>query len=124
MLDLLKRTGELAGAAGPRSLLAGSGLLTHHIRVQRARTFFRKMEFLCGLRPLVDHDVDHLRNHVAGALDDDGVPDPDIAPVAQLLAVATETLDVIFIVQRDGLRDDADDVDRLDIAGRLPGVDA
>ena len=72
MLDLLERTGELASAAGTRAFFAGRGLLTHDIGVQRTRAFFRKMEFLCVLRPLVDHDVDHLRNHVAGALDQIG----------------------------------------------------
>ena len=42
-------------------------------------------------RPLVDHDIDDLRNDVAGALDHDGVADPDIAALAQLLAVAADT---------------------------------
>src|SRR5436190_2467260 len=42
VLDLLVGTGELAGAAGARALLAGCGLLAHHIGMQRARTFLRK----------------------------------------------------------------------------------
>ena len=64
------------------------------------------------------HDVDHLRNHVAGALDDDGVADPDVAALAQLLAVAADALDVVLVVQRDVLHDDAADADRLELADR------
>ena len=101
-----------------RALLAGGGLLAHHVGVQRTRAFLREMEFLRILRPLVDHDVDDLRNHVAGALDDDGVADPDIAALAQLLAVAADALDVVLVVQRDVLHDDAADADRLELADR------
>src|SRR5205823_56097 len=72
----------------------------------------------CASRPLVDNDIDHLRNDVAGALDHDGVADPDIAALAQLLAVAADTPDVILIVQRDVLHDDAADADRLQLADR------
>src|SRR6201988_1360365 len=54
VLDLLERTGELAGAAGARALLARGGLLAHHVSVQRARALLREMEFLRALRPLVD----------------------------------------------------------------------
>ena len=118
MLDLLVGTGELAGAAGARALLAGRGLLAHDVGVQRARTFLRKVIGLRVLRPLVDHDIDDLRNHVAGALDDDGVADPDIAALAQLLAVAADALDVVLVVQRDVLHDDAADADRLELADR------
>src|SRR5213078_771283 len=70
------------------------------------------------LRPLVEHYVHHLRNDVAGALDDDGVADPDIAALAQLLAMAADAPDVILIVQRDVLHDDAADADRLQLADR------
>ena len=70
------------------------------------------------LRPLVDDNVDHLRNDVAGTLDDDGVADPDVAALAQLLAVAADSLDVILIVQRHVLHDDAADPDRLELADR------
>ena len=118
VLDLLERTGELAGAAGARALLAGRGLLAHHVGMQRARAFLRKVKFLGALRPLVDDDVDHLRDDVAGALDHDGVADPDVAALAQLLAVAADALDVILIVQRDVLHDDAADADRLELADR------
>ena len=118
VLDLLVRTGELAGAAGARALLAGRGLLAHHVGMQRARAFLREMKFFGALRPLVDDDVDHLRNDVAGALDDDGIADPDVAPLAQLLALAADALDVILVVQRDVLHDDAADADRLELADR------
>src|SRR5579863_2424271 len=118
MLDLLVGTGELAGAAGARALLAGRGLLADDLGVQRARAFLREMIGLRVLRPLVDHDIDDLRNHVAGALDHDGVADPDVAPLAQFLTVAADAPDVILIVQRDVLHDDAADPDRLELADR------
>ncbi len=73
---------------------------------------------LCVARPLVDHDVDDLRNHVAGALDHDGVADPDIAAPAQFFAVAADALDVILVMQRDVLHDHAADADRLELADR------
>ena len=62
------------------------------------------------------HDVDHLRDDVAGALDDDGVADADIAALAQRLAVAADALDVVLVVQRGVLHDDAADADRLELA--------
>src|SRR5216684_3681204 len=117
MLNLLVGTGEFAGAAGASALLAGRGLLAHHVGVQRARTFRRKVILLLPTR-LVRYYVNNLRNHVAGALDDDGVADPDIAALAQLFAVAADAPDVILIVQRDVLHDDAADPDRLELADR------
>src|SRR5205814_5416625 len=118
VLDLLVGTGELAGAAGARPLFPGRGLLAHHIGVQRARALLRELKRLRILRPLVEDDIDHLWNHVAGALHDDGVADPDVAAVAQLLAVAADALDVVLVVQRDVLHDDAADADRLQLADR------
>ena len=50
------------------------------------------MKLFRALRPLVDHDIDHLRDHVAGALDHDGIADPDIAAFAQLLALVADPL--------------------------------
>src|SRR5262249_43422848 len=75
-------------------------------------------KFLRALRPLVDDDIDHLRDHVAGALDHDGVADPDIAALADRFAVATDTFDVVLVVQRDILDDDAADTHRLQLADR------
>src|SRR6185312_10062759 len=118
VLDLLERTGELAGAARAGALLAGCGLLAHHVGMQRTRALLRKMEDLRILRPLVDDDVNHLRNDVAGALDDDGIANPDVAPLAELLAVAADPPDVVFVVQRHVLHDDAADPDRLELADR------
>src|SRR6516165_9665433 len=76
------------------------------------------MEFLRMFWPLVDHDIDDLRDDVAGALDYDGIADPDIAALAQHLALVADALDVILIVQRDILHDDAADPDRLELADR------
>ena len=86
--------------------------------VQRARAFRGEVIGLGVLRPLVDDDVDHLRDDVAGALDDDGVADADVAALAQGLAVAADALDVVLVVQRDVLHDDAADADRLQLADR------
>src|ERR1700674_2999066 len=123
MLDLLVGTGELAGAAGASALLAGGGFLAHHLGMQRARTFRRKLILLFPTR-LVRYHVNNLRNDVAGALDDDGVADPDIAALAQLLAMAADAPDVILIVQRDVLHDDAADADRFELADRREGAGA
>src|SRR5467141_878018 len=117
MLDLLVGTGELAGAAGARALLAGRGLLAHHLGMQRARTFRRKVILLFPTR-LVRYYVNNLRNDVAGALEDHGVADPDIAALAQLLAMTADAPDVILIVQRDVLHDDPADADRFELADR------
>ena len=64
------------------ALLARRRLLAHHVGVQRARALLREVKLLRALRPLVEHDVDHLRDDVAGALDHDGVADPDVAALA------------------------------------------
>src|SRR5438552_3600648 len=118
MLDLLERTGELAGAAGARAFLAGCRFLAHDVGVQRARAFLREVKLLGALRPLVDHDIDDLRNHVAGALDHDGIADPDFAPLTQHFALVADALDVVLIVQRDVLHDHAADAHRLQFADR------
>ena len=118
VLDLLERTGELAGAAGARALLAGRGFLAHDVGLQRARAFRRKTVGLGVLRPLVDHHVDHLRDNVAGALDDDGVADADIAAVAQGFAATADALDVVLVVQRGVLHHHAADADRLELRRR------
>ena len=49
---------------------------------------------------------------------DDGVADPDIAALAQWLAVAADALDVVLVVQRGVLHDDAADRDRLELRHR------
>src|SRR6185437_10405040 len=118
MLDLLERTGEFAGAAGTGALLAGGGFLAHDIGVQVARAFGGEAIGLGVLRTLVQHHVHHLRNDVAGALNDDGVADADVAALAQRFAVAADALDVVLVVQRHVLHDDAADADRLELADR------
>lgn len=85
---------------------------------------FFEVIFLRTLRPLVEHDVDDLRDDVAGALDHDGVADPDVAPIAQAFALVTDALDVILVVQRDVLHDHAADADRLELADRGEGAGA
>src|SRR4249919_720085 len=118
MLDFLERTSEFTCAPGAGALLAGRGFLTHDIGVQIARALLRKMIGPGILRALVDNDVDNLRNDVAGALDDNGIADANIAAFTQLLAIAADSLDVILVVQRDVLHDDPTNADRLQLANR------
>ena len=93
-LHRLRRTDQRAGAAAHRLVFLADGMTAAH------RTCLRKLVGLRVLRPLVHDDADDLRNHVAGALDDDGVADPEIDAVANRIAVVADALDVIFIVQR------------------------
>ena len=59
---------------------------------------FGKLVRLRALRPLLQHDAEHLRDHVAGALDRHGVADAHIEP-----------RDLVLVVQRRVLHDDAAD---------------
>src|SRR6202790_1797828 len=124
VLDLLVGAGEFAAAAGARALLPGRGLLAHHPAAQRTRTFLRELIGPGVLGALVEHHIHHLRDDIAGALDDDGIADPYIAALAQLLAVAADAPDVILVMQRDVLHDDAADADRLELADRGEGAGA
>src|ERR1700741_3605714 len=106
MLDFLKWTGKFTAAARASALLTGRGFLAHHIRLERTWASCREMIFLLPAR-LVRDDIDDLRNDVAGPLHHYGVADTNIAAFAQLLAVAADAPDVILIVERDVLHDDA-----------------
>src|SRR5262249_1865181 len=80
VLDLLERTGELAGAMGAHALLAAGDRLAHHLGLERTRARGRK---LVGLRParlVLDH-AEHLRDDIAGALDHHRVADADAEPL-------------------------------------------
>src|SRR5580692_252103 len=107
VLDRLKGTGELAGATGARALGAAGDDLAHHVGVQRARAYSRKLIRLGAARALVEDDAEHLRDDVAGALDGHGVADADIEP-----------LDLFFVVQGRILHHDAADHDRLELGDR------
>ena len=56
---------------------------------------------------LVEHDLDHLRDDVAGALDRHRVADPHVEP-----------LDLVLVVQRRVLHHHAADRDRLELGDR------
>src|SRR6266436_4444818 len=101
MLDLLVGARELTAAAGARFLFPRRGFPAHHVGVQWARAFLREMIRLGVRRPLVKQDVHHLGNDIAGPLNDDSIAAPYVPPLAQLLAVAADALDVVFIMQRD-----------------------
>ena len=100
------RTGELAGAMRPRALLAAGNGLPHHLGFQRTRALGRKLVGLLAAR-LVLHDLDHLRDHVAGALDRHRVADPHAEP-----------LDLVLIVQGGVLHHHAADGDRFELRHR------
>ena len=64
-------------------------------------------------RSILEHGADHLRDHVAGALHDDGVADADVLAV-----------DVFLVVQRGVPHDDAADLDGLELGKRVEGAGA
>ena len=74
----LERAGELARAAPHHGLRARRGRLADHRRLQRARANLRVLVGLGALRPLLRHDGQDLRDHVAGALQDHRVADADV----------------------------------------------
>src|SRR5215471_7545806 len=118
MLNFLIRTGELAGAPGTGTFLAGRRFLTHDVRMEITRAFLRKVIGLGVLWTLVDDDVHDLRNDVARTLNDNGIADADVAAVSQRFAVAADALDVVFIVQGDILHDHSTHADGIEFADR------
>ena len=88
-------------------VLAAGDLFAHHVGLERARALGRKPVGLGIRRPLVEHDLDHLRDHVAGALDRHRVADPHAEP-----------LDLVLIVQGGVLHDHAADRNRLELGDR------
>ncbi len=77
-----------------------------------------KLVRLGALRPLLQHDIDDLRDHVAGALDRHGVADADVRAAADRIAVVADALDVVLVVQRRVLHHHAADGDRLELGDR------
>ena len=106
-LDRLRRADKAAGAAAHRVLLAGARIDLAHGMAAADRADVRKLVGLGALRPLLQHDAEHLRDDIAGALDDHGVAD------AHVLA-----RDLVLVVQRRVLHDDAADGDRLELGHR------
>ena len=86
--------------------LAAGDDLADHLGVQRTRAFFREVIGLRAAR-LVLHDLDDLRDDVAGALDRHGVADPHAEP-----------LDLVLVVQGRVLHHHAADGDRLELGDR------
>src|SRR5262249_15322448 len=71
---------------------------------------------------LIRDNIDNLRDNIAGTLHHHGVADADVAAVAQLFT--SYAPDVVLVVQRDVLHDDAADADRLQLAHRREGAGA
>ena len=105
-LHRLRRTDQRAGAAAHRFVLLADGMAAAH------RADFRKLVRLRIRRPLVEHDIGDLRDHVAGALHHHGVADADIDAVAERATVVADALDVVLVVQGGVLHHDAADGDR------------
>src|SRR6185437_8895167 len=106
VLDALEGAGELAGAAADDAVdWVALGVLALDVarqrRVQWAWAVGGEVERDGVLRPLLGNDGDDLRDDVAGALDDDGVADPDVLAG-----------DLVGVVQGGVLDDDAADGDR------------
>src|SRR5262249_39391555 len=110
MLNFLIRTGELAGAPGTGTFLAGRRFLAHDVRMEITRAFLRKVIGLGVLWTLVDD--------VVRTLNDNGIADADVAAVSQRFAVAADALDVVFIVQGDILHDHSTHADGIEFADR------
>ena len=97
-LDLLRGADEPAGAAAHRL-----AFLAHRVAAAD-RAFVGKCIGLGGLRALLQHHAQNLRDDVARALDGDGVAD------AHVLA-----RDLVLVVQAGILHHDAADRDRLEL---------
>ena len=100
------RAGKLARTAGHRFALG-----PEHRRSERAGARVREDERRCVRRAFVFDDTNDLRNDVAGALDDDGIADPDVL-----------ACDLILVVQRRPADHDAADRDRLELGDRRQGA--
>ena len=96
-LDRLRRADQPAGTA-PRH----HALLAHREAAADRAMFGEFIRLRVG-RAAVEDDADDLRDHIAGALDDDRVADPHILAG-----------DLVLVVQRRALHDDAADRDRLE----------
>ena len=101
-LDSLRRADETAGAAAHHVFFS---LVVHlaHRRRAAGGTGVRELVGVRAMRPLVEQDFHHLRDHVARALDHDGVAD------ANILA-----RNLVLVVQRRVLHDDAANGDRIE----------
>src|SRR5690606_7280516 len=98
-LDRLRRADQPAGTAAYRIATARLRVDVAHGMAAAGRAFVGKFVRLRILRPLVEIDGDHLRDHVAGALYGHGVADADVVAAADRLAVAAEPGDIVLVVQ-------------------------
>ena len=116
MLQALHHLGaadEAAGAAAHHVLLAGARIDLAHRMAAAHRADLREYVGLRTRRPLLQHDAEHLRDDIAGALDAHGVADPHVLAG-----------DLVLVVQRRIGDDDAADGDRLEPRhrGQRPGA--
>ena len=106
-LDRLGGADEMPGAAAHHVGDAGLLIDLAHRRRAANRADLRENIGRSACGPLVEHDFENLRDHVAGALHDDGVADAHVLP-----------RDFVLVVERGVPDDDAADRDRLQLGDR------
>src|SRR5688572_17793248 len=101
MLHGLRAADKAAGATGHRIKLAGLLVALAHRMAAADGADLREPIALRRCRTFFHHDIENLRNDIAGALDDHRVANPDIVPLlADTLTVIADALDIVGIVQR------------------------
>src|SRR5690606_38016617 len=90
----LRRTDQASGTAPD-----GFAPLPHGVAAA-SRADIGKFVGLAVGGPLFRHDVQDLRDDIAGALDDDSISNANVAPVADRLAAASNAPYVVLVVQR------------------------
>src|SRR5205823_9529620 len=112
-LNPLRRTDEPAGAASYGIDLAGLLVDIAHRVASAYRTGLREMIGFGTVWPLFGDEAQDLRNDIARSLHDDGVADADVF-----------ALNLILVVERRILNDDAADGYRLEAGNRRQGAGA
>ena len=107
VFGLLERAGKFAGAAEAHALLARGIDLAHHRRLQRAWALGGKTIGFGLFGPLVEDHLQHLRDHIACALDNDSV-----------FLAHIEPRDFVRVMQRRVLHHHAADRHRLKLSDR------
>ena len=97
------RSTACAGADQPAGAAPRHHAGLAHCETAANRAVIRKLVRLGFRRPALAHDPDNLRDHVTGALNDNGVADPHIL-----------ARNLVFVVQGGALHDNPADGDRFE----------
>ena len=114
----LRRANQPAGTAAHGIFLAGARVDFAHRMAAADRAFVGKLVRLRASRTFLQVHAQHLRDHIAGALDGDGVANADIGAVAQRLALRADALNEVLVVQGRVLHHHAADGDWLELRNR------